>query len=67
MHTRPPACTDPPKPTDPPFLCAILIGAVKTGDRLTATLARRWLAEIGIRITFARDAAALRGKGVPRG
>ena len=66
MHTNPPAA-DPPKPTDPPFLIAILVGAMKTGDRLTATLARQWLADIGIRIAFAKDAPALRAKGVPRG
>jgi hypothetical protein len=67
MHTNPSPGDDAPKPTDPPFLIAILIGAMKTGDRLTATLARQWLAEIGIRITFAKDAPALKSKGVSRG
>lgn len=55
----PPAEIGPPKPTDPPFLIAILIGAMKTGDRMTVSLAREWLADQGIRITFAKDAPAL--------
>ena len=49
-----------PNPTDPPFLIAILIGAMKTGDKLMVGLARDWLAEQGIRITIAKDAYALR-------
>lgn len=63
MHTAP----DPPQPTDPPFLIAILIGAMKTGDRMMVALARQWLADIGISITFAKDAPVLRRKGVSRG
>ncbi len=46
-------------PTDPPFLIAILIGAMKTGDKMMMGLARTWLAEQGIRITIARDAKVL--------
>lgn len=69
MHTDP----EPPQPTDPPFLIAILIGAMKTGDRMMVNLSRQWLADIGIKITFAKDAAALRvserapERGCPRG
>ena len=61
MPTRTPkAELLPPNPTDPPFLIAILIGAMKTGDKLMVGLARDWLAEQGIRITIAKDAYALR-------
>jgi hypothetical protein len=60
MHSTPPADLNPPQPSDPPFLIAILIGAMKTGDRMMVALARQWLADIGIRITFAKDAPALR-------
>jgi len=50
------------KPTDPPFLIAILIGALKTGDKTTASLARGWLADIGIKVQFAKDAPILKSK-----
>lgn len=67
MHATPTADPDPPKPTDPPFLIAILIGAMKSGDKMMVSLARQWLADIGIRITIAKDAPALRTKEVAGG
>ena len=56
-----------PRPTDPPFLFVILIAARKAGDCMLESLAREWLAEIGIRVVFA-DAIALpseKAKGAP--
>jgi len=41
-----------PRPTDPPFLFVILLSARKSGDRMLESLARDWLAEIGIRVMF---------------
>lgn len=57
-----------PRPTDPPFLFVMLLAARKAGDRMLESLARDWLAEIGIRVVFA-DAldSPNGGKGVPRG
>jgi hypothetical protein len=49
MHHAPPD----PRPTDPPFLFVILLAARKSGDRMLESLARDWLAEIGIRVVFA--------------
>lgn len=64
MHTDSPASiSDLPKLQDPPFLIAILIGAMKSGDAMIVSLARAWLAEAGIRIHFAKDAPALQQKG----
>lgn len=50
-HTR----TDPtdPRPTDPPFLFVMLLAARKAGDRMLESLARDWLAEVGIHVVFA--------------
>ena len=42
-----------PRPTDPPFLFVTLLAARKAGDRMLESLARGWLAEIGIRVIFA--------------
>jgi hypothetical protein len=42
-----------PRPTDPPFLFVTLLAARKAGDRMLESLARDWLAEIGIRVVFA--------------
>lgn len=58
-HRTPTAELDPPKPSDPPFLVAILIGAMKTDDRMMTTLARGWLEDIGIRIQIAKNAPVL--------
>ena len=54
-----------PRPTDPPFLFVMLLAARKAGDRMLESLARDWLAEVGIRVVFA-DAldSPLGGKGV---
>jgi hypothetical protein len=41
-----------PRPTDPPFLFTILVAARKSGDSMLESLARDWLAEIGIRVVF---------------
>jgi len=41
-----------PRPTDPPFLFVMLLSARKSGDRMLESLARDWLAEIGIRVVF---------------
>lgn len=49
MHQPDP--TD-PRPTDPPFLFVILLAARKSGDRMLESLARDWLAEVGIRVVF---------------
>ncbi len=48
-----------PKPTDPPFLFAILIGAMRTGDTMMQSLAREWLADIGVRVQISKDAPVL--------
>jgi hypothetical protein len=50
-----PRPTDPPKPTDPPFLFVTLLAARKAGDRMLESLARGWLAVIGIRVVFASE------------
>ena len=62
-----PRPTDPPKPTDPPFLFVTLLAARKAGDRMLESLARGWLAEIGIRVVFASELPATKTKGAPRG
>jgi hypothetical protein len=41
-----------PLPSDPPFLFVTLLAARKAGDRMLESLARDWLAEIGIRVVF---------------
>lgn len=43
---------DDPRPSDPPFLFVILISAVRSGDDMLESLARDWLAEVGIRVVF---------------
>jgi hypothetical protein len=53
-----------PRPTDPPFLFVMLLAARKAGDRMLESLARDWLAEIGIRVVFADTLDSLAGKGV---
>ena len=65
-----PADTDPtdPRPTDPPFLFVILLAARKAGDRMLESLARDWLAEVGIRVVFADPLdSPTGGKAVGRG
>lgn len=42
-----------PRPTDPPFLFVMLLSARKSGDQMLESLARDWLAEVGIRVVFA--------------
>ncbi|MGL5097555.1 MAG: hypothetical protein ACRDD1_18350 [Planctomycetia bacterium] len=44
-----------PVPTDPAFLFATLIAARKAGDRLLESLARSWLADLGVRVRFANE------------
>jgi hypothetical protein len=46
---------DDPRPTDPPFLFVTLLAARKAKDRMLESLARDWLAEIGIRVVFADE------------
>jgi len=43
-----------PRPSDPPFLFVTLLAAHQAGDRMLESLARDWLAEIGIRVEFTR-------------
>lgn len=47
--------TDDPHPTDPPFLFCALLAARSSGDRVLESLARDWLAEVGIRVVFDED------------
>src|SRR4051812_48162751 len=42
-----------PRPTAPPFLFVMLLAARKARDRMLESLARDWLAEVGIRVVFA--------------
>ncbi len=58
IHPTPPD----PRPTDPPFLFVMLIAARRSGDRMLESLARDWLAEVGIRVVFADALDAPRGK-----
>jgi hypothetical protein len=51
----PPAPPAEPRPDDPPFLFVTLLAARKAGDRMSESLARDWLAEIGIHVVFADD------------
>jgi hypothetical protein len=51
-----------PRPTDPPFLFVTLIAAIKSGDKMLESLARDWLAEVGIRVVFDEDAPCLKIK-----
>jgi hypothetical protein len=51
-----------PRPTDPPFLFCILLAARKSRDAMLESLARDWLAEVGIRVVFSDEFDA--GKGV---
>jgi hypothetical protein len=41
-----------PRPSDPPFLFVTLLAARKAGDPMLESLARDWLAEVGIRVVF---------------
>jgi hypothetical protein len=50
MH---PHQTQVPQPSDPPFLFCVLLAARKAHDHTLESLARDWLAEIGIRVVFA--------------
>jgi hypothetical protein len=56
MASTPTDLTD-PRPTDPPFLFVMLLAGRKAGDRMLESLARDWLAEIGIHVRFAGDSA----------
>lgn len=47
-----------PRPTDPPFLFCILLAAIKSGDEMLESLARDWLAEVGIRVVVDEDSPA---------
>ncbi len=54
-----------PRPSDPPFLFVMLLAGRKAGDRMLESLARDWLAEVGIRVVFDENAPALAtGKAV---
>ena len=44
-----------PRPNDPPFLFVILLAARKAKDAMLESLARDWLAEVGIRVVFADE------------
>lgn len=55
MHRTPAADPTDPRPTDPPFLFVMLLAARKAGDRMLESLARDWLAEVGIRVVFADE------------
>ena len=46
---------DDPRPTDPPFLFCTLLAAHSSGDRVLESLARDWLAEVGISVVFDDD------------
>lgn len=59
MHHTTPGEIETPKPTDPPFLFAILIGAMRTGDTMMQSLAREWLADIGVKVRVAKNAPVL--------
>lgn len=54
-----------PRPTDPPFLFVTLLAARKAGDRMLESLARDWLAEIGIRVVFDDTTSPPAPDGVP--
>lgn len=55
-----------PRPDEVPFLFVMLCAARKAGDAMLEALARRWLAEKGVYVTFAAPASRPR-KAVPRG
>jgi hypothetical protein len=65
MHSHP---LSDPRLTDPPFLFVMLLAARKAGDGMLESLARDWLAEVGIRVVFA-DAldSPLEREGADRG
>lgn len=42
-----------PRPSDPPFLFVMLLAARKARDGMLESLARDWLAELGIHVVFA--------------
>lgn len=44
-----------PRPSDPPFLFCTLLAAIKAKDEMLESLARGWLAEIGIRVVVNED------------
>ena len=50
-----------PRPTDSPFLLAMMIASRRTGDHVLERLARTWLAEMGIHVTFGREFDTLHG------
>lgn len=52
-----------PRPDDPPFLFVTLLAARKARDRLLESLARDWLAELGIRVVFADELTGDRDDG----
>jgi hypothetical protein len=64
MSDAPSADDADPRPTDPQFQFLMLLAARKAGDRILESLARDWLAEVGIHVAFAddpSDPAARRG------
>lgn len=62
MHPSPSSDPIDPRPTDPPFLFVILLAARKAGDRMLESLARDWLAEVGIRVVFACELDSPNGR-----
>ncbi|HEV3437996.1 MAG TPA: hypothetical protein VG122_11595 [Gemmata sp.] len=57
-----------PLHSDPPFLFLALLSARKSGDQMLESLARGWLAEIGIRVVFDDPLDSPGGrKAVPNG
>lgn len=53
-------------PTDPVFLVAALIGARRSGDKTLESIAKHWLAEIGVKVTFVRPPRDARPSQPPR-
>ena len=52
MHPNHRGRGDEVRPGDPPFLFCILLAARHSGDRVLESLARDWLAEVGICVVF---------------
>jgi hypothetical protein len=52
--THAPPVTD-PRPTDLPFLFCMLLAARKAQDVMLESLARDWLAEVGVHVVFANE------------
>ena len=51
--------TESPRPTEPAFLFATLVAGRRSGDKMLESLAKGWLAELGITVRFARESPVL--------